>query len=358
MSEVLRLHGVVLPDGDERDVFVVDGRIAFDASGDVRTIADGGWILPGLVDAHAHLAMNAPEGTTSEERVRASARAHLEAGVLAIREPGGPDDASAGIASNEGLPRIFTAGRFLAAPGGYIPGLARELEREDIPAAAGETARAGRPWVKLVADWMGPSGVEAMLSEDVIRAATEAAHAEGARVAVHATLDATVLAAVAAGVDSIEHGTFMSPDTVEALQEHGTTWVPTLLVNEAIPSIMSQQGAPSVMLEAIEAELRKSPAALRRGAELAVRILAGTDAGLGPHGLIAEEIWRLRMSGLDPESAVAAGSWDARDYLGLPGIEEDAPGDLVVFADDPRSDLETLRRPVAIVLDGEVVPGG
>src|SRR5919202_5290930 len=108
----IHLRGVVLPEGRTRDVFVDDGRITFKAPPDWKTLISGGYLLPGLVDAHAHLALAspAPAEAPSHERVRASARAHLAAGVLALREPGGPDHASSGLGPREGLPRVFTAG--------------------------------------------------------------------------------------------------------------------------------------------------------------------------------------------------------------------------------------------------------
>lgn len=356
MSEALRIQGHVLPGGEERELFVVEDKMFFDAGGDVRTLVEGGWILPGLVDCHAHLGMAAPGGTTPAERVRASARAHLDAGVLAVREPGGPDDSSAELGPWEGLPTVFSAGRFLAAPGGYIPGLAREVEPGGLAAAAGETAASGRPWVKIVADWYGPSGIAQTFGEQELIAAVAAAHEHGARVAVHATLDATVLTCVNAEVDTIEHGTFVSAETVDVML--GTAWVPTLLANDAMPAIVSQRGAPPAILDSVAAGIAKMPAMLRRARDAGVRILAGTDAGLGPHGMAAEEIWRLRFAGLEPEEALAAGSWDAREYLGLRGIEDGAPADLVVYAEDPRDDLGRLRRPQVIVLAGQVASGG
>ena len=74
-----------------------------------------------------------------------------------------------------------------------------------------------------------------------------------------------------------------------------------------------------------------------------------------PHGLVAREIRALHEAGLPAEAALAAGSWDARDYLGVPGLVEDGPADFVVYPDDPRADLSTLARPTRIVLRGRVI---
>src|SRR3954447_12951689 len=103
----LHLRGVLLPEGRERDLFVVGGRITFQAPDRVATVLDGGYIIPGLVDAHAHLGLASPArpDASPEERARASARVQLAAGVLAIREPGGPNRASTGLGPQEGLPR-------------------------------------------------------------------------------------------------------------------------------------------------------------------------------------------------------------------------------------------------------------
>lgn len=123
----LYLRGIVLPDGVERDLFIIGGRLSFaEPMGEVETVAERGFILPGLVDLHAHLEMASPAGddAPATERSRASAAAHLDAGVLAVREPGGVERSSTGIGPARGLPRVFTAGRFLSTPGGYLPGWA------------------------------------------------------------------------------------------------------------------------------------------------------------------------------------------------------------------------------------------
>src|SRR5690349_17465020 len=99
----LHLHGVVLPGGIEKDVFVVNGQTTFQPQENAITILKSGYMLPGLVDAHAHLALASPAGgrASPEEQVRASASTQLEAGVLAIREPGSPNYLSKAIGPQE-----------------------------------------------------------------------------------------------------------------------------------------------------------------------------------------------------------------------------------------------------------------
>src|SRR5215212_2347641 len=106
------LRGTLLPAEEERDVWVEDGRISFTPIEGAETVATDVVVLPGLVDVHAHLALFSPAGdhASPAERVRASARTHLDAGVLALREPGSPDHSSTGLGPAEGLPTVVTAG--------------------------------------------------------------------------------------------------------------------------------------------------------------------------------------------------------------------------------------------------------
>jgi imidazolonepropionase-like amidohydrolase len=346
----IHLRGVVLPEDRTRDVFVVDGRITFESPPDWTTLLGDGYLLPGLVDTHAHLALASPASpdAPSHERVRASARAQLAAGVLALREPGGPDHASIGLGPHEGLPRVQTAGRFLAPPGGYFPGVAREATDAELADAAGEEGQASRAWVKVIGDWFRPDGVLGVnYSTAALRAAVARAHAIGARVAVHAATAATVEAAIDAGVDSIEHGIGLRDAHVTAMAARRIALVPTLTI---LPDVETMVAADADA----QAGLRRHTEMTRRAAEAGVLILAGTDAGMGPHGMVRQEIAHLLQAGLPAEMALSAGSWAARSYLGLTGIEEGGLADLVAYPDDPRGNPAVLARPELIVLDGRV----
>lgn len=354
----LHLRGVLLPEGARRDLFVVDGRLTFQAPEDAQTALNGGYLTPGLVDAHAHLglASPAPPHAPPRERARASARAQLEAGVLVIREPGGPDHASVGLGPDEGLPRVFSGGRFLAPPGGYFPGLAREVRDEELPQAAEEEARASGAWAKVIGDFFSSNGrMQSNFRPATLAAAAQRVHALWARIAIHATIAETIDAAIEAGFDSIEHGWGLRDDHLAAMARHGIVLVPTLTI---IPAVEAMLGALE-LTPRTEAMLRaaasRHPEMVRRAAEAGVLVLAGTDAGMGPHGMIREEIRRLLSAGLPQPDALAAGSWAARRFLGLPGLEEGAPADLVAYPDDPREDPEVLARPALRLLAGRLL---
>ena len=351
----LHIRGTVLPDGEVRDLYVHNGLFVAEPPDEkAETALDGGWLVPGLVDCHAHLSLASPAGDAAPpaERVRASAGAHLDAGVLLVREPGSPDRESAAVAPTERAPAIVTAGRFLAAPGRYFPGLAREVEPSDLPRAVAEEAGGG--WVKVIGDFFAPGGpIEPSWRAGDLRAAADAAHTAGARIAIHATHPDTIADAVQAGFDSIEHGTGMTPDLVDALRERGTAWVPTLVIGDGVRQLAG--GLDPAGSAELLGWLDRLPATVRAADAAGVTVLAGTDAGLVPHGWVAREVGLLLAAGVPADRALAAASWTARAYLGRPLIAEGAPADLVAYADDPRTGPDVLTRPVLVLLAGRVI---
>jgi imidazolonepropionase-like amidohydrolase len=349
MVTAWHLRGVVLPDETERDLWVADGRIRFQPVDGAATLCKEAFLLPGLVDVHAHLALASPAGDEAApaDRVRASALAHLAAGVLALREPGGPDYSSAGLGPRDGLPRVTTAGRFLAPPGRYFPGLAREVSDDQLPDAALEELAVSGQWVKLIGDSplpgpeITPTFGVAALAETVRRV-----HQASGRVAIHCTLPEVIQAALDNYADSLEHASFLQPDQIPALAASGAAWVPTCLINDAIRQMIPAEAA---------ARLDRQAEVICAAADAGVPVLAGTDAGLGPHGQVREEVRLLHRAGLPAADAVGAASWVARRWLGWPGIEDGAPADLVAYRTDPRQRVDALAEPVAVLLDGQPV---
>jgi imidazolonepropionase-like amidohydrolase len=357
-SLALHARGVVLPGDAVRDVFIVGGRLTFAAQDDAVTVLDGGYLVPGLVDAHAHLSLASPAGDAAEprDRVLASARAQLAAGVLAVREPGSPDRASRGIGPADGLPRTVTAGRFLAAPGRYFPGLAREVAPDELPAAAVEEATASGAWAKVIADFPVPSGrIEPSFPVSALAEAARQVHALDRQITAHASCQEAIEACLDAGFDAIEHGTQARTEHLAVMAERGVCLVPTLIIGAGILAAVSSIGWDEAAVASLRRDVDAQPGRVRWAAEHGVKVLAGTDAGMGPHGMVGTEIGLLLAAGLPPGQALGAGSWIARQYLGLPGIDEGAPADLVGYADDPRQDPEVLSRPAMIMLDGKTV---
>jgi imidazolonepropionase-like amidohydrolase len=355
----LHLSGVVLPAGEHRDLWVRDGRITFEPVPGAETVSRGGFLLPGLVDAHCHVGIGRGGVPVDDVPVlREQALAERDAGVLALRDCGSPVDTRA-LDEHPDLPRIIRAGRHLAAPRRYIPGLAIELSPGDLVDAVRVQARRGDGWVKLVGDWID-RGVGDLAPEwpaDVLREAIAAAHEEGARVTAHTFGTDALPALIAAGIDCIEHGTGLTEELVGDMAVRRTAVVPTLVNVANFPGFAA---AGETKFPAYASTIRRlhagSGAVVRAAFDAGVPVFAGTDAGGGiDHGRIADEIRALHSAGLPAEAALAAGSWAARDWLGLPGIDEGAEADLVVYDTDPRADLDVLARPQRMVLRGALV---
>jgi imidazolonepropionase-like amidohydrolase len=357
MDDTLHIRGTLLPGGEERDLFVRNGRITFDSAEDAKTILNGGFVIPGLVDAHAHLpfAGPAPEEGSWEEKSRANARAHLEAGVLAVRDPGGPTPKE--IGPSEGLPRIYVAGRFLAVPGGMFPEHgARELPEEQIPEAAEEELEYSGAWVKLIGDFPGSAGrIESKFKPETLAEVARRVHAAGGRVTIHAFLPETIDAVIDARFDCIEHGVMMQPDQARAMADRDMALVPTLSGLENWPQILGMFNAPADEVVRAAEALRDHPETVWRAWEAGVTVLAGTDAGLVNHGLVRNEVTAMLGAGAPIEHALGAASWRARSFLGLPGLEDGGFADLVAFERDPLEDPSALANPALIVLDGRVI---
>lgn len=354
----LHLRGITLPGGQTEDLYVTDHCTITYAPIPAKTILERGYIVPGLVDSHAHLEMHSPAGDAAspEVRARASALAQLDAGVLALREPGGPTRVSRGLGPHEGLPRVITAGHLLAPPDRYVPGLARSVTEEELPAAAEEEAGLSGAWAKVIGDFpVSGGGVERHYTRNALADAVAKVHALGCRIALHAITRDVIEDGIAAGFDSIEHGTFMTPDHLGEMLRRNIAWVPTLIINQGIRGLAVEMGMPVAEREQLFVALDGQPEVVREAANRGVTVLAGTDAGMVPHGMVRVEMANLLAAGLTPERALGAASWAGRRFLGLPSLEEGARADVVAYADDPRGDAEVLSRPALRILDGELL---
>ncbi|MDR7273320.1 amidohydrolase family protein [Catenuloplanes atrovinosus] len=357
---VLHVRGVLLPEDEVRDLWLVGDRVTFEPRAGAETIADGGFVLPGLVDAHCHAGI-APGGAPVESLAQARELAFKDrdAGVLAIRDAGSPFPYPE-LDDEVEMPRLIRAGRHIAAPKRYLRDTAVEVEPVDVPAAVSAQAKAGNGWVKLVGDWIDRGAGDLAPSWDAatLTAAVEAAHAAGARAAVHTFSEEGVEIMVRAGVDSVEHGTGLSPDLVDEMARRGTALVPTMINILTFGDIAAQAeqkfpGYASHMLALRD----RHPSVVRAAYEAGVPIYVGTDAGGGiAHGQAAEEMLLLHTrAGMPAEAVLAAASWGARAWLGLPGLTEGGLADLVVYDTDPRQDLAAVRSPRRIVLRGRVL---
>ncbi len=356
----LHVRGVVLPDDEVRDLYLVDDRVTLEPVPDAETVATGGYVLPGLVDAHCHLGIAlGAKPVTDLDTARALARIDRDAGVLAIRDAGSPLHYPE-LADEPDLPRLIRAGRHLAPHRRYLRGVAAEVTAAELPAAAVEQAKRGSGWIKLVGDWIDRErgDLSPTYDEASVTAAIAAAHAAGAKVAVHTFSEEAVAFLVRAGVDSVEHGTGLSLDLLDEMARRQTALVPTMINIDTFDGIAAQAEPKFPGYAEHMRQLKQNfPQVVGAAVEAGVPVYVGTDAGGGiEHGLAAEEMLLLReRAGMPVSEVLAAASWRGRDWLGLPGLVEGGLADLVVYDRDPRTDLAVVREPSRIILRGRVV---
>jgi imidazolonepropionase-like amidohydrolase len=350
----LHLAGVVLPEGEHRDVWVVDGAIRLEPVRDAQTLASGVWLLPGLVDAHCHVGLER-QGAVSDERAEQHAIADRDAGALLLRDAGSPAD-TRWMDSRADLPKIIRAGRHIARPKRYLRNYGEEVEPEELIAEVERQAGRGDGWVKLVGDWIDREvgDLTPLWPVEVAAAAINRAHELGCRVTAHVFGEQAVKELVAAGIDGIEHGTGMDDATIATMAERQVALVPTMiqLDNFELYARSGEDKYPAYakhMRALYAGRLERFGNALDAG----VPIYAGTDAGgFLPHGLVGKEIAALAQFS-SVEYALGAGSWRAREWLGHPAtLSDGAPADLVVFDADPRRDLSVLDAPRHVILRG------
>jgi imidazolonepropionase-like amidohydrolase len=348
-----RLRGVILPGDEPRDVYVDGDRITFTPVTDAETVAEGGYLMPGLVDAHCHPGTSGIGEPLDEGLLRTHGEQLRAAGVSAVRVPGSAGRLPSWFGDDPDLPRVWGAGLAVAAEGGFFPGWGRQLPADRIPAAAVEESQASGGWCKLIVDWLtDDGGYGATMSPQVVAEATRAVRQVGGRVAAHTQHAEGGTAAVAAGVDSVEHGMHLPEHLLETMAAQGIALVPTAMTFAQLAPLMDDPEAPSGMRQWFGEGWRRHPGLARAAHEAGVTILAGTDL---PPGHLTDEVRWLAGAGLPGEVAVGAASWTAREWLGLPGIEEGAPADIVVFDTDPRVQFDVLDHPSRVVVRGRLV---
>jgi len=352
----LHVTGVVLPDPEPRDLWIVDGRISHTPVAGATTVAKG-WVVPGLVDAHCHIGVDAG-GAVDEATQEQQALTDRDAGVLLARDCGVPSD-TRWIDQRVDLPRIVRAGRHIAVSKRYVRNYAVEVQPDELVATVVDQAGRGDGWVKIVGDWIDrDSGdLAPCWPADVLRDAVAAAHAHGARVTTHVFGEDALPDLLAAGMDCIEHGTGLSGEQLTWMAEHQVALVPTVINIETFPSIAAQATRFPAYADHMRALHRRVNDVVATAYEAGVPIYAGTDAGGSlAHGRIADEVAALAGAGLAALDALASASWRAREWLGFSHrLEDGDDADLVVYDEDPSLDPKVLDHPARIILRGEVV---
>lgn len=360
MVTPLHVRGVLLPEGRERDLWLVDDRVSFEPVPGAETVADRGYLLPGLVDAHCHIGIArgaVPIGSLDE--AKALAVQDRDAGVLALRDAGSPFPYPE-LDDDPELPRLARAGRHVAPVKRYLRDIGVEVPADQVAATVAGQAAAGNGWVKLVGDWLdrGVGDLAPAWDEQTLIDAVAAAHAAGVRITAHTFSEEAVVTLVRAGIDCVEHGTGLSEELIDEMARRGTALVPTMINIESFEEIAARAaGKFPGYAQHMRALQRRFPQVVRSAVEAGVPVYAGTDAGGGiDHGRIGDELLRLHEhAGMPAADVLRAASWGAREWLGFGTLVHGGPADLVVYDRDPRRDLRAVRQPRRIVLRGRVV---
>jgi imidazolonepropionase-like amidohydrolase len=347
------LRGVALPGGGEPvDWWVADGRLS-SRPVEGATELPGAWIAPGLVDAHAHLTFEARDRLGLERGSPQLIAAHLaaqrKAGVLAVRDAGSlPGVELPARPAGGGV--VIACGPLLAPPDFFLAHLYEGVAPDDAVEWAQLRVQAGAEWVKVIADFPAP-GASPLAPRlgyrlDLLGAIVEAVHAEGGRVAAH-VMGPIVHEVVGTAVDSIEHGNWATAEAVREMAHRGTAWTPTLT------TVLGHVAPLADRVPAARELLERQGRTLALAAELGVTLLAGSDEE--PHGSLALEVAALAGHGVPAHAALAAATTGARRFLGLKGLVDGAPADVVTYDSDPREDLAVLLEPTAVLCDGILV---
>ncbi|MGE0182984.1 MAG: amidohydrolase family protein [Parvularculaceae bacterium] len=378
-------QSIVIKDGKIESV--IDGYAAagdVGAEGDDVTMIDlkNRFVLPGLIDSHVHiLGENNPrqrlqrvEESDADDAVAGAgfARKTLMAGFTTVRDVGaGSGDAI--FALRDGIargdvdgPRIFASGATISVTGGHGDGtqgyrddIAELLHSPAVCDGPADCRRAVRNQVRRGADHIKltatggvlsntAAGLEQQFFDDEMKAIIDSAHAMGRKVTAHAHGVAGINAALRAGVDSIEHGTYLDDDSIKLFKKHGAYLVPTLLAGATVVEwaedpnsfLLPPQRAKALLVGPTMHDMAQKA---RKGG---VKVAFGTDSGVSKHGENAREFALMVAAGFSPMEAIKAATVNAADHLGQSGaIGAIAPGkyaDIIATDGDPLANVDEL----------------
>ena len=399
-SKSLIPNGVVVVQGDK--IIDVGSNVAIPSDAKVIDLGDV-TLSPGFMDAHTHLTLDFT-GNFNEKRLKefqtnvsemalmaiTYARATLEAGFTTVRDlgsrfAGSPEfvDVALRNAINHGItpgPHMLVATKGIGATGGHFDSTGGYRDKlfgrepdpsEGIADGPDEIRKAVRFEVKNGANVIkaAVSGGVLSLADEVdtpqftpaeMAALVDESHRLRKKVAVHCHGDQAAREAIEAGVDSIEHGSFMKPETLQLMKTKGTYLVPTLMATEYIMSKIDSY-PPALQAKARAAGAARSEM-FRNAVKMGVKIALGTDAGVFPHGDNAKEFALMVGLGMQPIDALRSGTSNDADLLGIGQavgtLEKGKRADIVAMPGDPTADITATERVSFVMKDGKIIRNG
>jgi imidazolonepropionase-like amidohydrolase len=348
----------------------------------------GETLMPGMIEGHGHLFLHPYNETSWDDQVLheplalrtaravASARATLLAGFTSERDLGtegaGYADVGLKAAIDQGIvpgPRLNVATRAIVAlgaygPKGFEPGVAIPQGAEEVSgvdsivAAVRRQIAGGADWVKLYADYRWRPGEDSRptLSLEEMKAAVAAAHDAGRPVAVHAATAEGMRRAIAAGVDTIEHGYGGTPEIFADMAKKGIALCPTLAASDATSRYRGWTGAEPAP-DAVQINRRSFQMALKAG----VHMCMGGDVGVFAHGQNVREMELMVAGGMSPTDVLIAATWGNARWFHLDGklgaVKAGLLADLIAVDGDPTADIAAVRHVRMVMKGGTVIAG-
>jgi imidazolonepropionase-like amidohydrolase len=393
VSGKLSEHGVVVVSGTK--IQAVGTNVNIPDNAQVIDLGDA-TLMPGFIDAHVHLSQESTRQWyhdwfnnimrfPAEQAMYGAhyAKATLEAGVTTVRDVGSTDYIALGLrnAIDAGVipgPRMLVANYAIGSTGGHA-------DQDPVPpqriAVAGpilgvcngpeECRAAVRYQIKYGANvikFMPSGGVLSLsdpvdnpqLTQDEMNAIVSEAHNWGRKVAAHCHGDRAAKMAIAAGVDSIEHGTFLQDDTLQEMKKKHVYLVATLFAGAWVGEHLDAF-PPAIAVKA-RAAAAQAQTMFQHAVKIGVPLAMGTDAGVEPHGLNAREFSLMTGNGLSPAQALLAGTANGADLLGLADRTGTlAPGkfaDIVAVPGNPLADMHVTEHPLFVMKEGTIYLGG
>jgi imidazolonepropionase-like amidohydrolase len=386
-SNTLVEPGMVVVSGNK--IQSIGGRAPADAA--VIDLGDA-TLLPGFIDAHTHLTfefnpdyngarLQALSRTVAESAIRATinARKTLMGGFTTVRDVGSEDFLDVGLRNsiNAGVvpgPRMLVAVHALGATGGHCDDgagikfglLNHEMGPEDGVINSPDQARfAVRFNIKYGADVIKTCATGGVLSptDDVdvpqlsqaeLDVLVATAHDLRRKTAAHAHGAEGAKRAIRAGIDSIEHGTFLDDEALRMMRERGTYLVPTLSVRSGL----AESKFPPLVREKADVAVKAQDGMVRRALRMGVKIALGTDAAVYPHGNNALEFVLMAADGMTPAQSLRAGTSVAADLLGLANkigtLEPGKLADVVAVPGNPLDDIKVTQSVIFVMKEGVV----
>jgi imidazolonepropionase-like amidohydrolase len=348
---------------------------------------DGKWLAPGLIDSHVHLFLAADAqplatflASSDEEKFATAIRnasTAIRAGITTVRDCGGPSALVRafrnGPARGNSSPHLIASGSPLTRPNGHCHFMGIQVaSAAEVRAAVQQLFAEENDFIKIMASGggltPGTRPADADFPYELMCEAVALAHSNGKTVAAHCHATESIRRAMRAGVDVIEHASFIEGNgqhrflhsVCEEIRDHGIAICPTVSGALRTADAFSKNGSANKLDVGAVARLRARVTNTEQFYKVGIKLLAGTDSGITqtPFDSLVDELLAHRQAGMSAAEALRSATSESAKILRLEKVGEARIGyraDLILLIQDPLQDIEALRRPQSVLKAGKVV---